>query len=369
MVIKNNNLFLNMKLKIEFKFDKKIKKNDYSSKYFISTKQILNEYKMKNVSMLRFKHFEDDVVVAGIDECIQLLKFSLPKKIFNKTKIFYFEDGTITNKNQPILILEGNYQDFCFLENVIDSILSRRSSIATNCKKIIDLVGSENVIFMADRSDDYKLQEYDGYSAYIGGIKKFVTKQQVFLLNSVNDYQVLGTIPHALIQQFNGNLYEALVCYKNVFQKSPVVGLIDFNNNCLEEIQKLKDKNFKNLDFVRIDTSKSLIDECLKIEYEKTKNKELFGVNHKLITLVRQKLDECGYKNTKIIVSSGLTYNQIVNFKKQNTPIDIFGIGKSLLNINLNYTGDLITLNNRFFAKKGRDEDISKYLKNMKKIN
>lgn len=355
---------------IKFKFDISLKNGDYSSKYFLTSTKILNEKKIENISLLRFKHFENNVVVAGIEECLQLIKFCLPENIYKKTKIYYLPDGTVTNNDDPILALEGDYKSFSFLENIIDSILSRRSSIATNVRNVVNLIGANNLIFMSDRSDDYSLQPYDGYAAYIGGARKFVTNKQVELIKQIyNDYSIVGTIPHALIQQYNGDLSTLLIDYKKIFPSNPTVALIDFNNNCLNEIQSLKNHNIKSIDFVRIDTSKKMIDASLLNEFNDSKDNSLFGVNHKLICNVRSKLNSCGFEKTKIIVSSGIDLNKIKEFIDKKTPIDIYGIGKHFLNINVNYTGDLVKTNGVYFAKTGRSENIDDKLQNMKKIN
>lgn len=357
-----------MNLKIKFNFDKKIIDGLYSSKYFHSTKKIIDLEVPNQKSMLRFKHFNDNVVVAGISEVLQLIKFFLPQEFYNKTKIYYIEDGTITNADEPILILEGDYANFCLLENIIDGILSRRSSIATNTKNIVDIVSSERIIFMSDRSDDYTLFPYDGYAAYIGGIRKFVTYEHVAFLKNVDDYQVVGTIPHALIQQCDGSLVKALKKYKKIFPKEKIVGLIDFNNDCLKELEALKESNIE-LDFVRVDTSKNLIDKSLQDIFKISKDDKLFGVNEKLILKIREKLNNLGYKNTKIIATSSINEKIVKEYTDKKVPIDLYGIGKSFLNLNVTYTADLIKLNDKYLAKFGRDQNIDNYIKKMKKIH
>lgn len=358
-----------MDLKIKFVFDEKIKDGDYSAKYFNVSKKILKDNNINHKSLLRFKHFNKNVMVAGINECLQLIKFALPENVYKKTKIYYVNDGTITNDDDPILALEGNYADFAFLENIIDGILSRRSSVATNAWNIVNLIGSDNVIFMADRSDDYLLQPFDGYAAYIGGIRKFVTNEHVKFIKNQNDISVVGTIPHALIHQYHGCLYDALIAYQKSIPESKIVGLIDFNNDCINEIKLLNKNGFKNLDYVRIDTSKKMIDKSLQKQFDETNDKNLYGVNHDLILGVRKTLDSLGFSKTKIIISSGINIDTIKEYKNKKTPIDIYGVGKSFLNININFTGDLIKLNDVFFAKLGRDENIDHKLKKMNKIN
>lgn len=360
-----------MKLNINFKFDEKIKTGDYSAKYFLVSQKILEQQNSNNTSLLRFTHFNNNVVVAGVEEVLQLIKFALPEDSYKKIKIYYVEDGTITNAYDPILAIEGDYKIFGFLENIIDGILSRRSSVATNAYNIINLVGPEKIIYMADRTDDYLMQPYDGYSAYIGGVRKFVTNESVRFLkeSNINDIEVLGTIPHALIQQHNGNLSETLKSFMNVFPNGSVIGLIDFHNDCLFEIEELRKNNIEKLDYVRIDTSKKLIDKSLQHIYKLSKDESLYGVNKYLIQKVRNKLDELGYEKTKIIISSSINLDMIRNYEFDKTPIDVYGVGKSFINININYTGDLIKLNGQYLSKEGRSQNIDHLLSKMKTIN
>ncbi|MCF0217419.1 MAG: nicotinate phosphoribosyltransferase [Malacoplasma sp.] len=359
-----------MELKIKFKFNDEIKEGNYSAKYFLISQQILENANINHISTLRFKHFNDNVVVAGIEEVLQLIKFAIKPNEYEKLKIKYLPDGSITNNDQIILTIEGEYKKFGYLENIIDSILSRRSSIATNAHKVISLVGAKRVIYMGDRSDDYLLQPYDGYSAYIGGIRNFVSEASVKFLREANvsDFMVIGTIPHALIQQFEGNLANTLKAYANCFPNYPVVGLIDFHNDCLQELIDLKEAGITKLDYVRIDTSKKLVDKSLQKIHYYSQDKQLYGVNKYLIQKVRSKLDELGYQNTKIIISSSINAQIIEEFEREKIPVDIYGIGKYFTEVNVNYTGDLIKLNGKYLAKAGRDQNIDKYLQEMKEI-
>lgn len=355
---------------IKFEFDKKIIEKLYSSKYFINTQKILEDNNLGDNVTLRFSHFNNNTYICGIHEVISLLKFSIPKKYHKDIKIYYLEDGSLTNKLDPILIIEGNYKYFGHLENVIDSILSRRTSVYNNCKQIIETIGCERFIFMSDRNDDYSLQQYDGYCAYLAGVKKFVTDSQINLFKEDNEISVLGTIPHALIQQFEGNLLNALLAYQKSFPNNFITALIDYHNDVVSEIKNLKENNFKKLDFVRIDTSKSLVDISLQKEYKNWKDdKSLYGVNPTLIKLVKKTLLSNGFDKTKIIISSGIDLNTIKEYEKQNLPIDIYGVGKFCTTLTTFYTGDIIKTNNVYEAKVGRNENIDHQIKKMNCIH
>ena len=72
-------------------------------------------------------------------------------------------------------------------------------------------------------------------------------------------------------------------------------------------------------------------------------------------------------KNVKIIVSSGFTCNKIKNFVKAKAPVDFYGVGASLLKVNVNITGDLVYLDNKKESKAGRNLGIDP--KMLKKLN
>ena len=93
-------------------------------------------------------------------------------------------------------------------------------------------------------------------------------------------------------------------------------------------------------------------------------NKKLYGVNPYLVDIARKTLDKCGYKNTKIIVSSGLDVESIKNFIKVNSPIDAYGIGSSLITRNVHFSADLVMIDNKPESKYGR-----KLFTNINKLN
>ena len=121
---------------------------------------------------------------------------------------------------------------------------------------------------MADRTDDYVVQPYDGYAAYVGGIRNFVTEASVKYIKQFNNVKASGTIPHALIQQFKGDLPRAVKAYHQTFPQDKLVALIDYNNDVENEIINLKKSGIKDLDFIRIDTSANLVDFSIQRRYK-----------------------------------------------------------------------------------------------------
>ncbi len=330
----------------------------FSSKYFIDTMKILD--KKNNVSTLNFFSFNDSYVLSGIEEVKKIIYNSIHKKDLKNIEIYSRKDGDILSKKEPCLIIKGDYSKFAYLENIIDGILSRMSSVATNVKNILKLT-DKDIIFMADRSDIYLNQPYDAKAAYLSGIRMFVTKSMVENLPS--DAQYVGTIPHSLIQQHEGDIVQTLISYNNFFPNGKLVALIDYNNDCESEIEKIAKSDIKDKVWaVRIDTSSSLIDKGLE-----RKGKKIYGVNSELIKLVRKALDKKNMNDVKIIVSSGINKDSIIKFNKEKALVDIYGIGSAFIERTVFFTGDLIELNEKLEAKFGRKIEINRYIDKMVK--
>ncbi|HLR51258.1 MAG TPA: nicotinate phosphoribosyltransferase, partial [Candidatus Avamphibacillus sp.] len=56
----------------------------------------------------------------------------------------------------------------------------------------------------------------------------------------------------------------------------------------------------------------------------------------------------------KIMVSGGFTEERINHFEVLGVPVDMYGVGGSLLQINIGFTGDNVLLNGTPAAKEGR---------------
>lgn len=136
---------------------------------------------------------------------------------------------------------------------------------------------------MADRSDDYTLHPYDGYAAYVAGVRNFSNHSHVAFINDKN-VKVYGSMPHALIHQYKNNINDLLNDYTKMFDSISL--LVDFNNDIIKTLSSIDKKYIKKINSIRIDTSKNMIDKTL---IEKGYNQKQFcGVNHKLISIIRE---------------------------------------------------------------------------------
>lgn len=345
-----------------FKFDSRIRDGWYSAVYFLKTTKIVKKFHPNHIVTMQF-FARNSGILCGIDEAIALIHTFADNQ--ENLQIQALMDGDEFSPFEPVLKIKGHYQDFGFLEGIIDGILARRSSIATNVYLCCKEAEPAKVIFMGDRDDHYLNQQGDGYSAYIGGVAAQAT-------NAMSEWwglEGVGTMPHALIQNFGGDLLAASDAYCQVFPEENLIALVDFNNDCITDslavARYLKDKLYG----VRVDTSKSLIDEYFKGMDLSTFDEDVHGVNTILIKALREALDKEGFLHVKIIVSSGFSVEKIRYFKDRKTPVDTYGIGSSLLKVNIGFTGDCVNLNGEELAKVGRKEFQSTRLKEVKYHN
>lgn len=338
--------------KMDFHFDQQLSSGIYSTDYFLKTISLLKHTKPNQTVVMQFVTFHNEpIMVCGVTEVKKLLEFCLTKEQLSRIQVSGVTDGTILkDKHKVILRIEGNYLDFGIYENIMDGILARRTSVATNCMKALNaLLPHQEVIYMADRSCDYFNQPYDGYAAYVAGIRKFVTQAQVSLFKDLvpNNWQVVGTMPHALIQQYAGNLDQVIVDYEKYLNQKPLA-LIDYHNDVIGELEKIQD-HLDLISGVRIDTPKSMIDASLLKQ-----GRYLSGVNPLLVQWVREWLDHHNAQHLKIVVSSGFDDKMINYFNSENTPVDLFGVGHNLIKSTVNITADLVSLNGNPESKVGR---------------
>ncbi|QVK02567.1 nicotinate phosphoribosyltransferase [Mycoplasma mycoides] len=353
-----------MQNKTKFKFDPRVKDGYFIADYFKKTVEILKNFKHDQIITMQFFQRNDNVVLCGISEVIDLLKFASPN--YDDLEIYALNDGDIINSKEPVLKITGKYQDFGWLEGMIDGILSRNTSIATNSKQIIDAANHKDVLNMLDRADNYLTLASDGYASYIGGFRLFVTQASLEYIDDKTVLQPSGTMPHALIQAFNGDTLKAADAFYKTYPNNKLVVLIDYDNDCVNMATKIGQHFKEKLYAVRLDTSENLVDKFFINNKEYINQTNLNGVSEQLVREVRKALDNVGCNHTKIIVSSSFSANKIKEFENKNVPVDIYGVGSALAKINIHFTGDAVLINNQKQAKFGRENIENLRLKKVK---
>ncbi|WP_407272258.1 nicotinate phosphoribosyltransferase [Radiobacillus sp. PE A8.2] len=334
-----------------FKFDERIREGWFSAVYFLKTKEIAEKIVPNNQVTMQFFQ-KDTAVLCGTDEAIALLHTFAENP--EQLEIHSLKDGDKISPYETVLTVTGPYQSFGYLEGIIDGILARRTSVATNVYNVVKAARASGkqkpIIFMGDRDDHYTQQAGDGYAAFIGGS----TAQATHAMNEWWGKQGMGTMPHAMIQMFNGDIVAAANAYHKVYPDDSLMVLVDYNNDVIGDSLKVAREFGETLVGVRLDTSKNMVDKYFLRNQHLIGTFDPRGVNPELIFALRKALDQEGFQHVKIIVSGGFNENRIRAFEKQHVPVDMYGIGRNLLQINIGFTGDNVLLNGENAAKEGR---------------
>ncbi|ADC48841.1 nicotinate phosphoribosyltransferase [Alkalihalophilus pseudofirmus OF4] len=334
-----------------FKFDERIHEGWFSAVYFLKTREIVEKYHSDNIVTMQFFQ-KEHAILCGTDEVIALIKTFA--KNADELEIRSLKDGDKIKPFETVLTIKGPYQNFGYLEGIIDGIFARRTSVATNVYNVVKAARKSGVqkpvIFMGDRDDHFTQQSGDGYAAYIGGSKA----QATHAMNEWWGKQGMGTMPHALIQLFRGDVVEATKAYKAEFPEDELMALVDYNNDVITDSLKVAREFGEELKGVRVDTSRTMVDQYFCRNPEVMGAFDPRGANPVLLFALREALDKEGFNHVKIVATGGFNAERIEAYEEQGVPIDIYGVGGSLLKIHIGFTGDNVLLNGEHEAKAGR---------------
>jgi nicotinate phosphoribosyltransferase len=352
------------------------------------------------VEMQIFTRRQPRALVAGVDKALSMLRhctgYYSDSGQFIETwphlQVEAVQDGVMTyyhgdpRRVQPVMRIRGRYRDFALLETPILGALARASRIATNVYNTLEAARGKPVLFFPARFDVHEVQAADGY-AYDIAVHRFNQdyKQQVASYVSTDAQGDWwgglggGTVAHAAIACFLGDTVEAMLAFAAVRPPElPRIALVDFNNDSvgtsLAVLKAMFDRYQVAVDAgdeatahkyklfgVRLDTASNMRDVSIPPLGDKKLDN---GVNPRLCWSVRQALDKAweswnlapawqerakAYcRSVQIAVSGGFRPEKIKWFEELGVPVDIYGVGSSLmsndeaLGTNTDFTADVV---------------------------
>src|SRR5438128_2060831 len=176
---------------------------------------------------------------------------------------------------------------------------------------------------------------------------------QVFQKNRA----ILGGMDEAIaIRHLCSHDWDALAAAKFAEwapEEMNVVVLVDFANDSVRTSLEVARALGPRLWGVRLDTSEQLVDRSL---WEELGDFDPRGVNERLVRKVRAALDDDGFPDVRIVASGGFTAEKIRAFESAGVPVDVYGVGSSLLRGSNDFTADIVRVEGRPIAKVGRWE-------------
>jgi len=323
----------------------KMRAGYYSDKYFVRSRDILlAEGYRPRVTMQVFG--KSSAFLGGIDEAIAILKQCAVE--WSELKVWALYDGDEVQPWETVLLIEGPYDAFAHLETLYLGVLSRRTRVGTNTRKVVEAAAPKEVLFFPARHDHWLVQTGDGYAAHVAGAIGVSTDAQASWWGS----EGVGTVPHALIAAYGGDTVAATRKFADHLGPGVrLISLVDFHNDCVRTSLEVAEALGERLYGVRLDTSEMLVDRSLWQEMGQFRPT---GVNPQLVWNVRRALDQAGHRKVKIFVSGGFTAEKIREFERAGVPVDGYGVGSSLFEGKYDFTADIVLLEGKPAAKVGR---------------
>jgi nicotinate phosphoribosyltransferase len=262
--------------------------------------------------------------------------------------------------------------------------LSRSSRVATNVYNVLQAAKGKSVLFFPARFDLHEVQAADGYAYdiavtrfnrdYAGELRPFVsTDAQGDWWGGAGG----GTLAHAVIACFLSDTAASMMAFaQHVPVEVPRIALVDFNNDSVRDSLRVmwamferysalmragetEEANKYVLYGVRLDTSGNMRD--INVPPLGDPGLDL-GVTPRLVFIVRQALDTAWEqwdlseskvemakdycRQVRIVATGGFSPEKIGRFEQLNVPVDIYGVGSSLLAndkaTNTDFTADVV---------------------------
>jgi len=297
--------------------------------YFERTLAILKAKGINPVVKAEFiaKNLPDDwgwAIFSGLEEAMSLMKH-LP------VKVRAMREGTIFYPYEPVMEIEGRYQDFCVYETALLGLICQASGVATKAARFKKRAGERVVISFGARRMHPILAPMIERNAYIGGCDGV----SVVKSGEVIGEDPMGTMPHALIICI-GSTVEAIKAYDEVLEPTlKRVALIDTFLDEKFEVLNVAEALGEKLFAVRFDTPGSRRGNFFRILEE-----------------CRWELNLRGYTQVKFYVSGGIKEEDIAVL---NPVVDGYGIGTSISNAPVvDYAMDIMEVEGKPFAKRGK---------------
>ncbi len=265
----------------------------------------------------------------------------------DEISVHTLRDGDDIGPWETVMTIAGPLYQFIHLETLFLGILARRTRIATSVRRVVEAAGGKPILYFPARFDHWHMQGGDGYAARIGGAQTVSTDAQGEWWGAVG----AGTIPHALIAACRGDTVSAVQLFSENYPDTNLIALVDFDNDSIGTSLAVAEHLGERLWGVRLDTSGTLVDKSLQ---DQLGDFPPTGVNPHLVRNVREALDSAGHGHVKIIVSGGFDAQRIAAFEEQGVPVDIYGVGSSLMGGARDFTADIVQVDGQPVAKVGR---------------
>tara|TARA_Y100000590_G_scaffold248108_1_gene278838 strand:+ start:793 stop:1926 length:1134 start_codon:yes stop_codon:yes gene_type:complete len=362
----------------------------FTDQYFRNTKKIvgqLGDSKVKYaIFMRRPVIFTPKLMLEGLQKVQEIRNETFDINLC-------YEEGQWVGAGDPLLYISGSLKHLVELETLYLQLLGPACVAAYNAYSMCrDLPNVGFLAMDARHCAGFEMAELMAYAASVGSsaAKKefkavgFVGNATTATAHFFGNTKAFGTMPHALIG-YAGSTVRAAEMYHKIFPHEPMTILVDYFGKEITDTLSVC-KRFPGLAksgnlSIRIDTHGGRFVEGLDpqasyavLESQAPKSIRQYRSEHELRWLVgtgvsaaaiyhlRNSLDNAGYKNVKIVASSGFGPDKCKVMASVSAPIDIIGTGSFLPDLwdETYATADVVEYDGNPSVKIGREFLVQK---------
>jgi nicotinate phosphoribosyltransferase len=263
-------------------------------------------------------------ILAGVEETLNLLE-SLP------VTVRAMPEGSLIYPGEPVLTIEGRYDDFGHYETSFLGFLCQSSGVATKAARIKKAARGKPVYSFGARRMHPAIAPAIERSAFIGGCDGVAA---VISAEAIDEPPV-GTMSHAFIISFG----DPATAYKAFDELMPPeikrIALID---------------TYEDEKFGAITAAEALGDALFAVRLDTPGSRR--GNFRAIIEEVKWELSLRGYKDVRIFVSGGLDEDRV---SALSDCADAFGVGTAISNARvIDFAFDIVEREGEPCAKRGK---------------
>ena len=222
--------------------------------------------------------------------------------------ILGMNEGEVIFPNEPVLRVEGNLLETQIIETLLLNTLNFQTLVATKASRCRNVAGDRGMSEFGFRRAQGEGAFAAARAAIIGGFNSTSNLEASYRY----DLPAKGTMAHAFVQSYPDEL-SAFRAFAGTHGNQTVL-LLDTYDTLLSGLPNA------------ITVAKEMEAEGNRPAGVRLDSGDLAYLSR----VVREKLDQYGFQDIKILVSNQLDEHVIKSLNDQKAPIDLFGIGTSI---------------------------------------
>ncbi len=305
----------------------------FTDTYFLRSLQILKEESLNPWVTAQIFIRDGNARIFGIDVAVSMIK-KYSKLFSNGGLVFALKEGDHFDNSESVMVIEGPIQDIITLETVILGVISADTTtgnggpscvdletVEKNMRAVVSASKGRKVIYMGARHWSFNEDAKISFAAFKGGATAASTDEGAETFGQKG----VGTIPHSLEAVFawkygsENAVLESVKAFDRYIEADvPRVALVDYDNREVDDSLQCARCLGNRLNSVRIDTPGENIGQC-GYSFSDATNSSIYslcpkedfqywygpGVKISSVYAVRKALNENGFPNVQIVLSSG----------------------------------------------------------------